>query len=247
MVTQGELIERWDNVERVLDKMPTHERERHWNMGTWGEVNECGTIACAAGHCGLDPWFRERGFALNFEDGAAKITDVSTFFGLEGAGRIFLDPTERPVETVLAEVRAYSAELRKIAALMADPSLPPVGAEWPDQGGVFAGACLGTAGESDYFLIVGPEHDDYIDWRSAMAWAERLQIGDHSRLPRRLEQRTLFDRVRNLFKREAYWSCEQHASYSYYAWGQDFNDGGQYDWLKGSKLRARAVRSLLIQ
>ena len=77
-----ELIERWVNVERVLNSMPEHDRQHHWDMGMWGEKTDCGTVACAAGHCGMDPWFRERGFELTFyKDGGSKISDVNEFFG----------------------------------------------------------------------------------------------------------------------------------------------------------------------
>lgn len=59
-----EKLDRWLNAERVLVKLPKHVRTEHWNMGHWGIVTECGTVCCAAGHCGLDPWFRKRGLKL---------------------------------------------------------------------------------------------------------------------------------------------------------------------------------------
>lgn len=60
----SEKLARWENAERVLVKLPKHERTRHWNMGHWGIKTDCGTVCCAAGHCGLDPWFRKRGLKL---------------------------------------------------------------------------------------------------------------------------------------------------------------------------------------
>lgn len=59
-----EKLERWTQAERVLKGLPKHVRTKHWNMAHWGIVTECGTVCCAAGHCGLDPWFRKRGFKL---------------------------------------------------------------------------------------------------------------------------------------------------------------------------------------
>lgn len=44
------------------------------------------------------------------------------------------------------------------------------------------------------------------------------------------------------FAEEWYWSSTQHASYSYYAWGQNFGNGVQDYYGTGIKLRARAVR-----
>jgi len=62
--TIKEKLDRWLNAERVLVKLPKHVRIKHWDMRHWGVVTECGTVCCAAGHCGLDPWFRKRGFKL---------------------------------------------------------------------------------------------------------------------------------------------------------------------------------------
>lgn len=59
-----EKLDRWVNAERVLRDMPNHDRVKHWEMAHWGISTECGTIGCAAGHCGLDPWFRKRGLKL---------------------------------------------------------------------------------------------------------------------------------------------------------------------------------------
>lgn len=248
MVESNELVERWNNVERVLSAMPEHERQHHWDMGTWGEVNDCGTIACAAGHCGLDPWFRDRGFTLNFRDGDAHISSVEGFFGLVGSQRIFLDTKKRPVETVIQEVHEYVNELRKLDAIVSAPGIPKIGEEWPDQGGIFSGAILGIDGAPDRFLIVGPEHEGYCTWDQGMAWVKDITVGDLRDyvLPDRPEQMVLFDRVKPLFKPTAYWSRTQHASTSDCAWGQYFYDGGQGDWYKSSKLHSRAVRSILI-
>lgn len=113
-------VERWEQCARVLENMPEHERMKHWDMGTFGTKTECGTVACAAGHCGLDAWFRERGFRLDFEncncgDPSCYVQRMSTpgdFFGSVGTDRIFLNDKARPVETVLAEVRAYIDQLK---------------------------------------------------------------------------------------------------------------------------------------
>ena len=250
MIDQGELIERWDNAQRVLVAMPEHDRQNHWNMAKWGVITDCGTIACAAGHCGLDPWFRDRGFKLDFtEFREAKISDVASFFGLEGSARIFFNSAQRSVEAVIAEVRSYADELRKISALFVGRKLPRVGEEWPEQGGVFAGARLGINGSPSYLLIAGPQYDGWLEWCAAMAWAAQLSVNGHAdfALPSRTDGYPLFDNVRALFQREAYWLGEQHASGSSFAWGQYFNYGHQLNWYKTNKLRARAVRRLPIQ
>lgn len=99
MVEQSVIVERWENALRVLQQMTTHERRRHFNMGSWGQKTECGTIACLAGHCSIDPWFKHRGFTSAFE----KITknhppqlcftgqEPEIFFGHGGYNAIFLN------------------------------------------------------------------------------------------------------------------------------------------------------------
>jgi hypothetical protein len=248
--TANPLIEIWMNVERVLDAMPEHDRQEHWDMSRWGEKTDCGTVACAAGHCGLDPWFRKRGFKLTFnKQGESKISDVPTFFGFTGANRIFFNSARRSVEEVLSEVREYISELRRIDSLTADLNVPAIGAEWPEQGGHFAGAMMGVDGAPDYLLIVGPEYDGYRTWSDAKAWAAAQVVGEHHdfELPDRREGAALFDRVRSLFQSSWYWLSEQHADYPSYAWGQLFSDGYQDIWYKGDGSRVRAVRRVPIR
>lgn len=124
--TPQEKIERWVNVERVLDALSPHEREKHFDMRSWGYVNDCGTVGCAGGLCSLDPWFRSQGWAgvfilktLVFDDGTftgANMSDrVGLFFGpseYDPSTAVFLDISIRPVEAVIKEVREHIAELR---------------------------------------------------------------------------------------------------------------------------------------
>jgi hypothetical protein len=56
----------------------------------------------------------------------------------------------------------------------------------------------------------------------------------------------VFVNLRSSFKPTWYWSSEQLASSSYFAWSQGFSYGGQGDWTKVSKLRARAFRRLAL-
>lgn len=61
---KGILIERWQQILRMLQEMPKHERKKHLDMRIWAEKTDCGTVGCVAGHAGLDAWFRKRGFKL---------------------------------------------------------------------------------------------------------------------------------------------------------------------------------------
>lgn len=121
--TPEQRIERWEQCLRVLESMPEHERLNHWNMARWGIKTECGTVACAAGHCALDPWFINQGLKLEFnlnscacsecvESGIsgkelAHVEFVERFFGETGSNDIFYNMRLRPVETVIDEIEAY--------------------------------------------------------------------------------------------------------------------------------------------
>jgi hypothetical protein len=108
-ITLKEQLKRWHHVLRVLEALTPHQRRRHWNMETWGEKTECGTVACAAGHCALDPWFRRQGFKSDFyPDGTLKsISNATAFFGFEGTDRIFHNAQKRSVPKVIAEVKLH--------------------------------------------------------------------------------------------------------------------------------------------
>jgi hypothetical protein len=81
-ITPREKIERWENVLRVLKGLTPHQRAHHWDMESWGYNTHCGTVACAAGHCGLDPWFRRRGFKLNVNHPSMTSHAATDFFWL---------------------------------------------------------------------------------------------------------------------------------------------------------------------
>lgn len=125
---------------------------------------------------------------------------------------------------------------------------PAIGEYWADQGGIYAGIAHGRDGKSDYHLILGPEFDGTTNWDVAVKWASEVVVDGRNdfALPTRKEQALLFANVSENFKAEVYWSSEQHASGSVYAWGQGFGYGGQSHWTKDSHYRARAVRRLAI-
>lgn len=132
-ISHAKQIERWEHAYSVLKKMSPHDRREHWDMGNWGVLTECGTVACAAGQCGLDPWFRKRGLKLQFvawspetrkyehsnkvsEDTSVKSTfdsDVQSFFGY-GAENIFYNGTNRPVSVVMQEIKLHIRLLKKL-------------------------------------------------------------------------------------------------------------------------------------
>jgi hypothetical protein len=127
--------------------------------------------------------------------------------------------------------------------------VPDIGSEWPGQGGIYAGIIRGRDGRPSAHLIVGPELGDEIKWKAAMDAAKKLKEGGHKdfTLPYREEQSLMYANVPELFEKTWYWSCEQHASNSDYAWLQDFGGGYQCGDIQGGGRRARAVRRLPIE
>ena len=106
----------------------------------------------------------------------------------------------------------------------------------------YAGVIVGKDGECCYHLILLPDDKDDLNWEAAKAWA--ASVGGE--LPNRREQALLYANLKDQFQSAWYWSSEQHASYSDFAWSQDFYYGGQGSYDKSSELRARAVRRLIL-
>jgi hypothetical protein len=126
--TPAQQLERWENMLRVLVGLTPHERRKHFNMGTWAMKDDCGTVACAAGFCALDPWFRKRGLKIKMTKFSTVFTgrfqDTRTvfpvdFFGSPGYDAILVNPdfTEHKGATihrrVVTEVRKYIKTLKK--------------------------------------------------------------------------------------------------------------------------------------
>lgn len=106
----------------------------------------------------------------------------------------------------------------------------------------YAGFLLGESGAPTHHVIL-LAGDTSATWKKAVAWAKK-QGGE---LPTRREQSLLFANCQAEFKGDWYWSGEQPAGDSDYAWCQDFDDGGQGWGHVGYRCRARAVRRVPIQ
>lgn len=64
LCNNAERVERFQQAIRVMSDMTAERIENEFNMSTWGEKTACGTVACAAGWCAMDPWFNERGLMM---------------------------------------------------------------------------------------------------------------------------------------------------------------------------------------
>lgn len=117
-------------------------------------------------------------------------------------------------------------------------SLPQIGAQW--EGGVYAGLTIHDNQPMALVLLPG---DESLNWKDAIAWAEK----HGGELPSRIDQLVLWKNVKDQFKGEWYWSSEQCAPNGVFAWSQGFGDGYQRNGRKGVNFRARSVRRLTIQ
>ncbi|BEV15099.1 DUF1566 domain-containing protein [Herbaspirillum sp. DW155] len=115
-------------------------------------------------------------------------------------------------------------------------------AENQREGEIYAGLLLGKNGEPDQHIFLLPGEAEGVNWAAAKEWAAKTG-GD---LPTRREQSLLFANCKEAFQPRWYWSGEQHAAYSSYAWYQDFSYGGLSNDGTSYEGRARAVRRLAI-
>jgi len=111
-----------------------------------------------------------------------------------------------------------------------------------EPGEKYVGTIISADGSRNHHLILLPGEIENSKWKKAMEWAE--SIGGE--LPDRCEGALLFATMKDEFKPEWYWTREQPASDSTYAWSQGFLSGRQGFYTKTDGCRARAVRRLEI-
>jgi hypothetical protein len=115
--------ERLQQAKRVLLGLSEQQRAANFDINIYARRSDHGVIACIAGHCGLDPWFQERGFVTRV---GKRFGDVSIspdeFFG---TAQPFSPPfysADRPAtfdDAVIAMDRAiarFSSEAKKVPA-----------------------------------------------------------------------------------------------------------------------------------
>ena len=119
---------------------------------------------------------------------------------------------------------------------MTTPTTPTLAA-----GETYIGAIVKADGAGHHIVLL-PGDNNAASWQAQMEWAK--SIGGN--LPSRIEQAMLFAYHHDAFKPTWYWSNEQHAANSDYAWYQGFLDGSQNYDDTYDELRARAVRRVPI-
>lgn len=109
------------------------------------------------------------------------------------------------------------------------------------EGETYAGLILNEDGTPSHRLIALPG-----EVKATFAKAKAMVVKDAKELPTRQEQALAFANCKALFQSDWYWSGEEHASGSAFAWCQYFGNGSQSTTTKGGKLRVRFFRRLPI-
>ena len=143
------------------------------------------------------------------------------------------------LEQIKAEQTKLNAMIASFEATKSVQDLFPItfGAPQLNDGEQWVGTILSAGGKKEHVILLPGEKTD-INWKDANEWA--ASIG--GQLPDRVESALLFSCMKDEFKEEAYWTCEEHKANDSWAWCQDFGYGTQDSYLKISELRARAVR-----
>ncbi|MCO2149844.1 DUF1566 domain-containing protein [Pseudomonas aeruginosa] len=151
--------------------------------------------------------------------------------------------------------------------------VPAIGAEWPGQGGIYAGLMRGRDGQPDYHLIVASaESDGELQWggygskssatskwdglantkalveeggHPAAEFAASVTISGHNDfyLPAQAELMIAWANVPDVFAEGWHWSSTQSSAGN--AFYTLFHDGGTGISVKGTGLRVRPVRRLI--
>jgi hypothetical protein len=121
---------------------------------------------------------------------------------------------------------------------------PKIGEVWPGQGGIYAGVTRGEDGAPDCHLVLSIEKPQReLAWQEAVDWATEVRSDGHEdfHAPTRFESALLYANLRDhLDTNKWHWTSTQSSDFN--AWGQDFNDGGQYGTSKEFEAAVRAVR-----
>jgi hypothetical protein len=110
------------------------------------------------------------------------------------------------------------------------------------KGEVYGGIVLGKDGEPDYHLFAQTKFIESATFEEVKAYVEK--VGGEGATRRDLA--LLRVNAPEPFGTKAFWSCEQHAAGSFYAWCQYFGNGFQYFYRKSNLLCGVAVRRLEI-
>ena len=176
-------------------------------------------------------------------------------------------------ELAMQVLRLLGGEPSSFVATAVASVIPAIGAEWPEQGGIYAGLMRGRGEHPDYHLIIAmPESDGELQWggygdesSATSAWdglantralieegdhpaaefAASRTMGGHSDfyLPAQAELMLAWVNVPEAFSEGWHWSSTQCSSYG--AFAASFGTGGTRILGKLDDLRVRPVRRFI--
>ena len=165
-----------------------------------------------------------------------------------GAGELKI-PAEDAARAYLEKFMLFDLE-PSIPAHLAETPHPPIGSDMPGLGGLYAGILRGDDGAPDYRLFM-PANQEALElpWGKALKHADGFEYAGHKdySLPTRRELRLLYINLKEHFEDAWYWSSEQLAGDSDFAWMQNFGNGNQGIGLKSNGCRVRLVRRVPIR
>ena len=113
---------------------------------------------------------------------------------------------------------------------------------------LYGGTIIGLLDDS-ILILASKDTETRLNWSEAIEYCSKLSSNGYQdwRLPSKDELKELYKNKDSLDDKEAfiasyYWSSSEFSSTN--AWGQDFDDGYQYDNNKTSATYVRAVRSI---
>jgi len=120
-LSPAEKAERAEGIVRVLEELTPTQRKHAFDMNTWGERSPsevrklpgCGTTACAAGWCGLDPTFRKNGFRMKLSDHTFSVGPAD-YFGNRIWSNLFM-MTDTHFPEVIKQARTIARDMRTVA------------------------------------------------------------------------------------------------------------------------------------
>lgn len=176
----------------------------------------------------------------------------------EKFGAVTISIEARDVVRAIARQALDQDEPAFISAAQTCRQQPRIGELWKAEGGIYCGRLIDDD-DRVYALVIAPRAEGEfvnVSWDQAKLKAGSLDL--HGRtdwiLPNRMEALAMWQRLNpalkdsgEAFAEAAYWTSEQHAVYSDFAWYQSFDNGYQYGNRKDGNSRARAVRRVVIK
>ena len=162
-----------------------------------------------------------------------------------------LDEMPRPIQERKAQVTKPKRKRQIKPSGLTTIAIPRIGDYWPGQGGILHGIMAGQDGKPDYLLISAEKkhHHAAAGFTDMQEYPKTLTVDGHKdfSMPTRKEQRVQFANAKpGQFDAEWYWSCEQFALDSAYAWFQHFGTGSQNYWHKDNQFRGCVARRIPI-